>query len=47
VKAAVGIDFSAGLEFGDNLRNQYAVVNKSESGEGFLEQSDTSKRVPD
>jgi hypothetical protein len=28
------LDLTAGFEFGDNLRNDYAVVNKSSRGEG-------------
>jgi len=34
VSASVGMSLTAGLEFGDNLRNDYAVVNKSSRGEG-------------
>jgi hypothetical protein len=34
VRASVGMSLTAGLEFGDNLRNDYAVVNKSSRGEG-------------
>jgi len=32
--ATVGLDLTAGVEFGDNLRNDFAVVNKSTRGEG-------------
>jgi hypothetical protein len=34
VAASVGASFTAGVEFGDNLRNDYAVVNKTNRGEG-------------
>lgn len=36
IRASIGFDISGGLEFGDNLRNQFAVTNKSGRGEGFF-----------
>lgn len=34
VLASVGLDLTAGVEIGDNFRNDYAVVNKNNRGEG-------------
>jgi len=34
VLASVGLDLTLGAEFGDNLRNDFAVVNKNTRGEG-------------
>jgi len=36
VLASVGLDLTAGVEFGDNLRNDFAVVNKNSNGEGWF-----------
>lgn len=36
LSASVGMDFSGGLEFGDNFRNDFAVVNKTNKGEGWF-----------
>ena len=36
VAASFGMDFTGGLEFGDNLRNEFAVVKKSNTGEGWF-----------
>jgi hypothetical protein len=36
VSASFELDFSGGLEFGDNVRNDFAVVNKTSSGEGWF-----------
>jgi hypothetical protein len=34
IAASIGLDMSAGVEFGRNVRNQYAVANNSSAGQG-------------
>jgi hypothetical protein len=36
VAASIGLDLTAGIEFGTNVRNQYAITNKSLAGEGWF-----------
>jgi hypothetical protein len=36
IAASIGIDVTGGLEFGDNLRNTFAVANKNANGEGWF-----------
>jgi hypothetical protein len=36
IAASWGMDLTGGLEFGDNLRNAFAVANKSDQGEGWF-----------
>jgi len=36
VTASIGLDISAGLEFGDNFKNDYAVANKVLGGQGWF-----------
>jgi len=36
VSASVGLDLSGGFEFGSNLKNDYAVANKTIGGQGWF-----------